>query len=118
MKSTLENYTVWKAVITAVGIFLILIFVYFSFWSKEKDIRKYEHTIDSAQNKIDSLQGNLETLNVVIDSLEEEVHILTLRDSVLVKKIKYIRKENEKKIDSVNRYNVSELSKFFTERYK
>jgi peptidoglycan hydrolase CwlO-like protein len=96
---------------------VVIIGYYFLSTSTPGYVKKYEKTIDSAQTKIDSLQIEVKKSDVIIDSLHEEIVVLDNTNYALRERIYYIKKENETKINAVDNYNVSELNKFFTNRY-
>ena len=97
--------------ILTVGLYYVL------YMGNATDLKKYEKTIDSAQVQIDSLEVEVKKSDVIIDSLKVEVVKLDSTNYVLREKIYYIRKENEEKINAVDHYNVSDLNKFFADRY-
>lgn len=90
---------------------------YFITTSTPGYVKKYENLIDSTQSKIDSLELEIKKSNKIIDSLNIEIIELDNMNYVLRERIYYIRKENEEKINAVNHYDISELNKFFTNRY-
>lgn len=90
---------------------------YLVFSGNATDLKKYEKTIDSAQVQIDSLEVEVQKSDIIIDSLHQEIIVLDNTNYALRERIYYIKKENEEKINAVDHYNVSELNKFFTNRY-
>jgi len=80
-------------------------------------IEQYQQTIDSAQNNIDSLKTEIVKSDIIIDSLHKEIIVLDKENEVLKDKIIDIKKEANEKINNVDKLNISELNKFFTDRY-
>lgn len=96
---------------------VVIIGYYFYSTSTPSYTKKYKKTIDTSQVKIDSLQTELKKSNVIIDSLNQEILVLDNKNYALRERIYYIRKENEDKIIAVDHYDISELNKFFANRY-
>jgi septal ring factor EnvC (AmiA/AmiB activator) len=80
-------------------------------------IEQYQQTIDSAQNNIDSLKTEIVKSDIIIDSLHKEIIIIDKENTILKEKIVLIKQEANEKINNVDKLNISELNKFFTDRY-
>jgi hypothetical protein len=113
----LNNISTNRRIIYSIIILIVIIGYYFLTTSTPDYVKKYEKTIDSAQVQIDSLEIEVKKSDVIIDSLHQEIIVLDNTNYALRERIYYIRKENEEKINAVDHYNVSELNKFFTDRY-
>ena len=95
--------------IIILSIVLVAAIIGYYFWttSKPKYIDRYQQTINSAQNNIDSLKTEIVKSDIIIDN----------KNTVLKKKIITIKQEANEKINAVDKFTVSELNKFFTDRY-
>ena len=101
---------------------LLIIFLIFCFIFKpnnnDNNIEQYTKTIDSSQLIIDSLKGEIVKVDKIIDSLNTELVILDSANIVLKHKIVIIKQKSNEKVNNVDKLNISELNKFFTDRYK
>jgi predicted RNase H-like nuclease (RuvC/YqgF family) len=113
----LNNISTNKRIIYSIIALVAIIGFYFITTSTPGYVEKYEKIIDSAQTQIDSLSLEIEKSDIIIDSLHKEIEVLDSTNYTLRERIYYIRKENEEKINTVDHYNVSDLNKFFTDRY-
>jgi len=81
-------------------------------------VEQYQQTIDSSQNNIDSLKVEIIKSDIIIDSLHKEIITIDKENIVLKEKIILIKQKANEKINNVDKLNISELNKFFTDRYK
>ena len=117
MKSISSNQII-TALLTFFGLLLLFTVIHnFTYNPEKKYIERYQKVIDSAQNNIDSLKIELKESNIIIDSLHKEIIIIDNKNTILKKKIILIKKEANEKINSVDKFTISELDKFFTDRY-
>ncbi len=79
---------------------------------------KYIRQVDSLNNIIVNLQQEQEEASKTITIYEENVKRLDLEIQETKEKITKMQKDYEAKIKNINKLTPSQLSKFFTERYK
>jgi peptidoglycan hydrolase CwlO-like protein len=108
------NIQLIAIIILAIGFFTI-----YYLWSTSIPdyIETYQTKIDSAQNNIDSLKTEIVKSDIIIDSLHKEIIIIDKENTILKEKIVLIKQEANEKINNVDKLNISELNKFFTDRY-
>jgi len=82
------------------------------------NVQGYYNKIDSIQNKIDSVT----LINIELDSkisrADSNISLINEQINVVDENINVIKKQTNDKISSVDTFNISQLKKFFTERYK
>ena len=117
MKSISYNQ-IMTALLIFFGLLQLFVVIYnFTYNPEEKYIKRYQKVIDSAQNNIDSLKIELKESDIIIDSLHKEIVFLDEKNAVLKDKIIDIKQKANEKIINVDKLNISELNKFFTDRY-
>jgi len=82
------------------------------------DIEMYNQKIDSIQHNIDSVVIVNKNLDIKIDSISSEIGLLDTDITSVNKNITNIRVNTNEKVNSVNKFNFSDLNKFFTDRYE
>jgi peptidoglycan hydrolase CwlO-like protein len=82
------------------------------------DIEMYNQKIDSIQHNIDSVVIVNKNLDIKIDSISSEIGLLDTDITSVNKNIKNIKVNTNEKVNSVNKFNFSDLNKFFTDRYE
>jgi len=108
-----------KSIIIIAVILVVAAIGYYSWTiSEPKYIDKYQYQIDSSQNNIDSLKVEIAKSDIIIDSLHKEIITIDKENIVLKEKIILIKQKANEKINNVDKLNISELNKFFTDRYK
>ena len=104
--------------------FLLLILIcllgynIFSTKQLKTDIEMYNQKIDSIQHNIDSVVIVNRNLDIKIDSISSEIGLLDTDITSVNKNIKNIKVNTNEKVNSVNKFNFSDLNKFFTDRYE
>ena len=107
-----------------VGSFLLLVLIclvgYNIFSTKQlrTDVESYNQKIDSIQNDIDSVILVNEQLDAHIDQIHKNVTILDNNIDNVQTNIKTIKSKTNEKVDAVNEFTFSDLSKFFSDRYE
>ena len=81
------------------------------------DIENYKLQINLLEQKIDSIRTQNSKLIKEADSLEFKLSQYDDRINSLNRQIYAIKKETQRKIDSVDFFGDDELEKFFAERY-
>ena len=81
------------------------------------DIESYRLQITLLEQKIDSIKTQNTLLIKEADSLEDKLLEYDRRITSLNRQIYAIKKETQRKIDSVDFFGDDELEKFFAERY-
>lgn len=82
------------------------------------DVESYNQKIDSIQNDIDSVILVNEQLDAHIDQIHKNVTILDNNIDNVQTNIKTIKTKTNEKVDAVNEFTFSDLSKFFSDRYE
>ena len=82
------------------------------------DIEMYNQKIDSIQHNIDSVVLVNKNLDIKIDSIYSEIGLLDTDITSVNTNIKNIKVKTNEKVNSVNKFNFSDLNKFFTDRYE
>jgi peptidoglycan hydrolase CwlO-like protein len=82
------------------------------------DIEMYNQKIDSIQHNIDSVVIANKNLDIKIDSISSEIGLLDTDITSVNKNITNIKVNTNEKVNSVNKFNFSDLNKFFTDRYE
>jgi peptidoglycan hydrolase CwlO-like protein len=90
----------------------------FSTKQLKTDIEMYNQKIDSIQHNIDSVVIVNRNLDIKIDSISSEIGLLDTDITSVNKNIKNIKVNTNEKVNSVNKFNFSDLNKFFTDRYE
>ena len=78
----------------------------------------YNQKIDSIQHNIDSVVLVNKNLDIKIDSIYSEIGLLDTDITSVNTNIKNIKVKTNEKVNSVNKFNFSDLNKFFTDRYE
>jgi len=82
------------------------------------DIEMYNQKIDSIQHNIDSVVIANKNLDIKIDSISSEIGLLDTDITSVNTNIKNIKVNTNEKVNSVDKFNFSDLNKFFTDRYE
>jgi peptidoglycan hydrolase CwlO-like protein len=82
------------------------------------DIDMYNQKIDSIQHNIDSVVLVNKNLDIKIDSIYSEIGLLDTDIESVHTNIKNIKVKTNEKVNSVNQFNFSDLTKFFSDRYE
>jgi prefoldin subunit 5 len=90
----------------------------FSMNQLKTDIEMYNQKIDSIQHNIDSVVIVNRNLDIKIDSISSEIGLLDTDITSVNTNIKNIKVKTNEKVNSVNKFNFSDLNKFFTDRYE
>jgi peptidoglycan hydrolase CwlO-like protein len=90
----------------------------FSTKQLKTDIEMYNQKIDSIQHNIDSVVLVNKNLDIKIDSIYSEIGLLDTDITSVNTNIKNIKVKTNEKVNSVNKFNFSDLNKFFTDRYE
>lgn len=104
--------------------FLLLILICligYSIYSTKQiktDIEMYNQKIDSIQHNIDSVVLVNKKLDVKIDSIYSEIGFIDNDIDKVQTNIINIKGKTNEKVDAVNKFNFSDLNKFFTDRYE
>lgn len=104
--------------------FLLLVLIcllgYSIFSTKQlrTDIEMYNQKIDSIQHNIDSVIIVNKNLDLKIDSIYSEIGLLDTNIDNVHTNIKNIKLNTNEKVNSVNQFNFSDLTRFFSERYE
>jgi len=93
------------------------VYVFYSKNDPNDYIDEYNKRIQALDSKIDSLHSENELLVFEVDSLNVTIKELDLEISKQDSAIANLNKETDEKINSINNFSVSELAKFFAERY-
>lgn len=107
-----------KHIVTIVIVIALAIIGYY-FWTTGTPgyMKKYQATIDSAQHNIDSLKVELDKSDKLIDSMGVELSLQDRENARLKEQIIDIKKENNEKLNAIDKLNNAELQHFFTDRY-
>lgn len=84
---------------------------------KEFDTSSYLKKIEDLESKVDSLHSENETLNFEVTRMEGQLAAYDKEVDSLENKIVIIKKNTDEKLRNVNNLSISELQRFFTERY-
>jgi uncharacterized membrane protein YhiD involved in acid resistance len=105
--------------IIIIAVILVVAAIGYYLWttSEPKYINEYQYQIDSARNNIDSLKVKIVKSDIIIDSLHKEIITIDKENIVLKEKIVLIKQKANEKINNVDKLNISELNKFFTDKY-
>lgn len=104
--------------------FLLLILICLLGWSIystqqiKTDIEKYNQKIDSIQHNIDSVVLVNKNLDMKVDSIYSEIGLLDTDIETVHTNITNIKTKTNEKVNSVNQFNFSDLTKFFSDRYE
>lgn len=90
----------------------------FSMNQLKTDIEMYNQKIDSIQHNIDSVVLVNKNLDIKIDSISSEIGLLDTDITSVNTNIKNIKVNTNEKVNSVNKFNFSDLNQFFTNRYE
>jgi len=82
------------------------------------DIEMYNQKIDSIQHNIDSVVLVNKNLDLKIDSISSEIGLLDTDITSVNTNIRNIKVNTNEKVNSVDKFNFSDLNKFFTDRYE
>ena len=109
-----------KALITVILVILAAVAVYFIFLDRGLNYDK-----KALKQQIDSLDNELKLKDDTINIKEEEIHVFEDKVDHAQKaidannvKIKKLNQEHEKQVLIIDSYDVAQLEKLFTDRYK
>ena len=95
------------------------VFISYLFFSEDESyVEQYNFKIKKLEQKIDSLHNINHELTYKVDTLETQVKELDLELGLKDNRIKSLKYEINTKMDAVDSFNISELEKFFTDRYR
>ena len=84
---------------------------------KDFDTSSYLQKIEDLETKVDSLHSENETLNIEVTRMESQLASYDKEVDSLENKIVIIKKRTDEKLRNVNNLTISELQRFFSERY-
>lgn len=96
---------------------LLLMYLVFSTRSLNTNIKEYNKKIDRIQSEIDSIQKTNLFIDDRILDLKDQFTILNKDISSVRSNINIIRNNTNEKINSVDKYTIHELTKYFSDRY-
>jgi hypothetical protein len=82
------------------------------------DIQSYNNKIDMIQKEIDSVYMINEKLDKQIVTIDKEIDNMDGDIDRVTKNITIIKNNTNEKVDAVNEFTFSDLSKFFSDRYE
>ena len=82
------------------------------------DVEMYNQKIDSIQHNIDSVVLVNKNLDIKIDNIYSEIGLIDTDIESVHTNIKNIKVKTNEKVNSVNQFNFSDLTKFFSDRYE
>ena len=95
------------------------VFISYLFFSEDESyVEQYNFEIKKLEQKIDSLHNINHELTYKVDTLQIQIKELDLELGLKDNRIKSLKYEINTKMDAVDSFNVSELEKFFTDRYR
>ena len=95
------------------------VFISYLFFSEDESyVEQYNFEIKKLEQKIDSLHNINHKLTYKVDTLQIQIKELDLELGLKDNRIKSLKYEINTKMDAVSSFNVSELEKFFTDRYR
>lgn len=94
-----------------------IIIYYLLFKQKEFDTTQYLSKIENLEQKVDSLHTKNKVLNYEVSRMESEIAMYTKEVDSLENRIVIIKKNTDEKLRNVNSLSISELQRFFAERY-
>ncbi len=99
---------------------LICLLAYSIYSTKQlkTDIEMYNQKIDSIQHNIDSVVLVNKNLDLKIDSISSEIGLLDTDITSVNTNIRNIKVNTNERVNSVHKFNFSDLNKFFTDRYE
>ena len=98
------------------GLAGVIIF-YLLYKQKEFDTSSYLKKIEDLEQKVDSLHSENEVLNLEVNRMESRLEIYDKEVDSLENRIVIIKKNTDEKLRNVNNLSISELQRFFAERY-
>jgi peptidoglycan hydrolase CwlO-like protein len=82
------------------------------------DVNSYNQKIDAIQKEIDSVQVENKKITEQIVVIDKEIDNIDGDISKVTKNITIIKNQTNEKVDAVNEFTFSDLSKFFSDRYE
>lgn len=82
------------------------------------DVAGYNAKIDSIQNEIDSVEMVNKEITTQILSIDKDINNIDNDIDKVTKNITIIKNNTNEKVDAVNEFTFSDLSKFFSDRYE
>ena len=98
------------------GLAGVVIF-YLLYKQKDFDTSSYLQKIEDLEQKVDSLHSTNKVLSCELATLETKLDKYDKEVDSLENRIVIIKKVTDEKLRNVNNLSVSELQRFFTERY-
>ena len=94
-----------------------LAFTFLNMQELKTDIESYNQKIDNLAKEIDSVQELNKELDDRIQSLHSEIELIDSDIDRVQNGITNIKNETNEKVNRVDSLTISELQKFFTDRY-
>lgn len=107
-----------RSVYLLIIISVISLSYYFVFFKDLEYIDIYKKQIEALDSKIDSLHSENKFLEQEVDSLNGAITFLDKEINEQDKLLDQLEKETNEKISSVDTLSVSDLTRFFTDRYR
>lgn len=94
-----------------------VVIFYLLYRQKDFDTSSYLHKIELLEQKVDSLHSTNKALNCELVTLESKLSEYDKEVDSLENRIVVIKRVTDEKLRNVNTLSVSELQRFFSERY-
>lgn len=94
-----------------------VIIFYLLYRQKDFDTSSYLQKIELLEQKVDSLHSTNDALNCELSTLESKLNEYDKEVDSLENRIVVIKRVTDEKLRNVNTLTVSELQRFFSERY-
>lgn len=102
-----------------IKLLVIGLLVYYTFfYLTEGYSEEYNIKIKALEQKVDSLHSLNDGLTFKIDTLNQQIGVLDQEIDLKDNRINNLKYEVKNKVDAVDKFNVSELEQFFTDRYR
>lgn len=107
-----------RSIYLLIVILVISLSYYFVFYKDLEYIDIYKKQIEALDSKIDSLHSENTFLEQEVDSLNTAITFLDKEINEQDKLLDELEKETNEKISTIDTLSVSDLTKFFTDRYR
>jgi peptidoglycan hydrolase CwlO-like protein len=81
------------------------------------DVKSFYDKIDNLQSKIDSAAMVNRELDIKIAKVDSSINLINNQISIVDNNINIIKANTNEKVNDVDTFTVSQLEKFFTDRY-
>jgi peptidoglycan hydrolase CwlO-like protein len=95
----------------------LLVYLVFTTNGIKTDIKGYKDRIEVIQTKVDSAQVVNKQIDTKIDSVKENVILITKEIHHIDNTVTIVKKQTDEKINTVDKFSNAELEFFFTNRY-